>query len=523
MASAPLLASWLLEAGEGLEGVLGACESSLASLVTERLESIEHALHESEQEPQLPTALLRREVWRSLFFSLHGSQPHSRLVRLGLSSLASAGDAAAAAALGEGASALVERVVGEAVAERLAGGRGAGERLLALGTADEASAAHAAVVLGGLVSAALRSDGDPAVSPELLAMLQHARAELAAAATARGLDVHRWELLASGVPAHSPFMACCLSILKSDSLSPADVASLHTLVSRCDDDELETAVSVLRSPSLLRPLLGPFFGARARGARKPDVPQGETRDALLNILAMVSSGQRKTGKSDGAWELSRKAIAEASIVCMHAPLGDLLAYAPLLFHTAADAAAGVGLVLWAHAGLTSMHVGGGASLDVDVATLHLAVLMECAGQHPALTRQACAVLAACLPLETAESEDSLAGATLKRKLLDCTLELLVRGCVAPAMEALHAFVGNATDRSLIRHVALRLVALVTLPCSEDFAREMMRLLSLTRMREAVSAAAAAQRQTVSDAVRQLSGAHPQLAEASAWFATVEAR
>lgn len=530
------LSDWLLRAGDNEAELQSAATKELITLSSAHFDSAKaDALLDGRPPEDVPRdalpwldQLLQQPQWRELIYSLHAQHVGSTFVHLALLRLFQSGHAVEARSRVQGANAVASLggssvrhlldSLPELLAARLACAPGASAELLSLCSLDEASAAYAAVLLGGMAAAAGGATAaGPPVPAALAGLLRHVCAESAAAAAAKGIDSARFGLLACGVAAHSPLMTCCLSMLKLEQLSPADVLAFRSAAVRSRGYELAALLRAGRSAGLLRPLLSALFVARPGGGPRPPVPQGEVRDALLDVLATLSSGQPAVEQPAAAWSASRGMLAESSLVCTLARPGDIPPHAPRLLSACADPAAAVGLMLWSHSRLAGMHAGGGATHDEELAAVHVATLMVAAGRHPSLQPQACAVLGACLCLDASEETDGRAAHALKRKLIDCTLALVAKGCVAPGMAALCRFASVESDRVLLRHTCLRLLSLAAPPYAASFGRQLMGLLSIHRMREAVRTAPAAQRELVVGAVRQLILDHPPIAEAAAWL------
>jgi hypothetical protein len=524
------LSHWLLRAGDDEAELQAAGARELVTLSSAHFDAAKaDALLDGRSPDTVPSdalpwldQLLQQPQWRELIYSLHAQHVGSTFVHLALLRLLQSDHAVEARSRVQGANAVTSLggssvrhlldSLPEVLAARLACAPGASAQLLSLCSLDEASAAYAAVLLGGMQAAA-----GSAVSPALAGLLRHVRAEAAAAAAAKGIGSARFDLLACGVAAHSPLMTCCLSMLKLEQLSPADVIAFRSAAVRSRGYELVALLRAGRSAELLRPLLSSLFGARLGTGPRPAAPHGDVRGALLDVLATLSSGHPAAEQPDPAWSAARGLLDEASLVCTLPRRGDILPHAPRLISACADPAAAVGLMLWSHSRLAGMHAGGEAAFDEELAAVHVAVVMAAAARHPWLQPQASAVLGAWLCLDASDETDPRTAHALKRKLIDCTLSLMARGCAAAGLATLVRFAGVETDRHLLRHACLRLLSLAAPPYEAWFGVRLVGLLNLPGMQEAVRTAPAAQRELIVGAVRQLSLGHPLVAEAAAWL------
>ena len=73
--------------------------------------------------------------------------------------------------------------------------------------------------------------------------------------------------------------------------------------------------------------------------------------------------------------------------------------------------------------------------------------------------------------------------TLRRRLLECLLWLLTRGCVFPVLAKLHEWLKTA-DYSLVRHLFTQLLTLCSPPYSEAFGRKLLAMVKEARTLEA---------------------------------------
>ena len=62
----------------------------------------------------------------------------------------------------------------------------------------------------------------------------------------------------------------------------------------------------------------------------------------------------------------------------------------------------------------------------------------------------------------ASGTDALMFVSFKKRLVDCLLSLLLRGCVPPVMLALFEYSVHGADLSIVRHLALRLLSIVNI-------------------------------------------------------------
>jgi len=175
-AAIALLETWLLQAGDTEAQLATAATAQLVTLGSARFDPakvdslLQGTLAADVPASALPwlDALLERPQWRELIYALHGKHPSSAFLELALLRLLQSEHAVEArsramslgSAVVGGGSAVTQLIesLPERLAARLAGVPGASSDLVSLCTADGASAACAAVLLGDLAEAATVSD-----------------------------------------------------------------------------------------------------------------------------------------------------------------------------------------------------------------------------------------------------------------------------------------------------------------------------------------------------------------------------
>ncbi len=303
------------------------------------------------------------------------------------------------------------------------------------------------------VISALRLLGDAAATNEGRAPMVHQLlGELRAAlvATHGGAAASKLVLIAKGVPSESQLMACAIAVASDEKVSSTNLWRMHEAA----EADPAAFARVFGDSPLLGRLLDALFGPLARLQRT----EAEL-DQLADVAAAVATAQPRSAL---AWARARAALVDAAHICAleESALADAL---PRLVARLNEPAVACGVLVWAHASLTDPLL---AEPRLAAGPAAVSLLDAIAMRHSALRRQVCSLVGVALSWNPAEGSDALV--SYKKKLIDCLLLVLARGCALPVVRTLVEFADGAADQSLLRYATTSLVGLVAPPFSADF-------------------------------------------------------
>ena len=339
--------------------------------------------------------------------------------------------------------------------------------------------------------------------PEYGAHAEQAAAAMAKSAGRNGQAYRRLHLLSLGVPRVSPLMSALISLLRSagDDFAKGNSYWIDQTISAADAVTLDEQCAIggsstiaLRDPTILKILLQALFDPA-----KP--PKPGPRVQLLRVIARVAADAAEECEDTSA-VLEEASVSESKAHARRAKVHAVLTEAQKICETnevsevdaqvailrrcsSSEPACACGLLVWTRRNLTTPQFSG-ARFNGTFLPAMLQLVGSIAEAHPGLQGEVCDLVHAILihePGKEAEDVSAETAVTLRRRLLECLLWLLTRGCVFPVLAKLHEWLKTA-DYSLVRHLFTQLLTLCSPPYSEAFGRKLLAMVKEARTLEA---------------------------------------
>ena len=339
--------------------------------------------------------------------------------------------------------------------------------------------------------------------PEYGAHAEQAAAAMAKSAGRNGQAYRRLHLLSLGVPRVSPLMSALISLLRSagDDFAKGNSYWIDQTISAADAVTLDeqcaangSSTIALRDPTILKILLQALFDPA-----KP--PKPGPREQLLRVIARVAADAAEECEDTSA-VLEEASVSESKAHARRAKVHAVLTEAQKICETnevsevdaqvailrrcsSSEPACACGLLVWTRRNLTTPQFSG-ARFNGTFLPAMLQLVGSIAEAHPGLQGEVCDLVHAILihePGKEAEDVSAETAVTLRRRLLECLLWLLTRGCVFPVLAKLHEWLKTA-DYSLVRHLFTQLLTLCSPPYSEAFGRKLLAMVKEARTLEA---------------------------------------